>query len=108
MHMHKFRSIKVTSDHWLYKEFAEILSDPVADILNTSFKEQKVPTGLKLANITPLPKVKQVHHPQKELRQISLTPALSKIAEHYVVTDYIKPAKSVDQLRGQLMQSSSL
>ena len=80
------------------KEFAEILSDPVTDILNTSFKEQKVPTGWKLANITPLPKVKHVHYPQKEFRPISLTPALSKIAENFVVTDYIKPAiiKSVD------------
>ena len=75
--------------NWLFKEFAEILSDPVTDILNTSFKEQKVPTGWKLASITPLPKVKHVHYPQKELRPISLTPALSKIAEDFVVTDYI-------------------
>ena len=46
----------------------------------------------KLVNITPLPKVKQVSDPKKELRPISLTSALSKIAEDFVVSDYIKPA----------------
>ena len=42
--------------------------------------------------------MKQVNHPGKELRPISLTPALSTIAEDFVVTDYIKPGiiKSVD------------
>ena len=78
--------------NWFFKEFAEILSDPVTDILNSSFKEKNVLTGWKLANVTARPEGKQVHHPQKELRPISLTPALSKIAEDFVVTDYIKPA----------------
>ena len=42
--------------------------------------------------------MKQVHHPQKELRPISLTLALSKIAEDFAITDCIKLAiiKSVD------------
>ena len=43
-------------------------------------------------NITPLAKVKQVSDPKKELRPISLTPDLSKIAEDFVVSIYIKPA----------------
>ena len=54
--------------------------------------EQKLPSVWKLADITPLPKVKQVSDPKKELRPISLTSALSKIAEDFVVFDYIKPA----------------
>ena len=54
--------------------------------------EQKLPSVWKLANITPLPKVKQVSDPKKELRPISLTSALCKIAEDFVVSDYIKPA----------------
>jgi hypothetical protein len=39
----------------------------------------------------PLPKVKQVKDPKKDLRPISLTPTISKVAEEFVVTD-IKPA----------------
>ena len=54
--------------------------------------EQKLPSVWKLADITPLPKVKQVSDPKKELRPISLTSALSKNAEDFVVLDYIKPA----------------
>ena len=43
-------------------------------------------------SVTPLPKVKQVLDPKKELRPISLTSSLWKIAEDFVVNDYIKPA----------------
>ena len=54
--------------------------------------EEKLPFVWKRADITPVPKVKQVSDPKKELRTISLTSALSKIAEDSVVSDYIKPA----------------
>ena len=54
--------------------------------------EQKLPSVWKLADITPLPNVKQVSDPKKELRPISLTLALSKNAEDFVVLDYIKSA----------------
>ena len=40
----------------------------------------------------PLPKVKQASDPKKKLRPISLTSALSKIAEDFLVSDYIEPA----------------
>ena len=76
----------------MLKEYAEILAQPITDILNTFYKEQKLPSVWKLANITPLPKVKQVTDPKKELRPISLTPALSKLAEDFIVSDFIKPA----------------
>ena len=46
----------------------------------------------KIADITPLPKVKQVTDPKKELRPISLTSTLSKISEDFFLSDYIKPA----------------
>ena len=78
--------------NWLLKEYAEILAEPVADILNSSYKEQKLPSVWKLADVSPLPKVKRVTHPQKELRPISLTCSLSKVAEEFIVADYIKPA----------------
>ncbi|XP_067042243.1 golgin subfamily A member 6-like protein 6 isoform X1 [Acropora muricata] len=78
--------------NWCLKEYAELLYQPIADILNSSYKEQKLPSVWKYADVTPLPKVKQVVDPKKELRPISLTASLSKIAEDFVVSDYIRPA----------------
>ena len=78
--------------NWLLKEYAELLADPITDILNTSFKEQRVPITWRTANITPIPKVRLVTNLKNELRPISLTPCLSKMAEELIVNDYIKPA----------------
>ena len=50
----------------------------------SSYKEQKLPSVWKHADVTPLPKVKQVVDPKKELRPISLTASLSKVAEDFV------------------------
>ena len=78
--------------NWCLKDYAELLYQPIADILNTSYREQKLPSVLKHVDVTPLPKVKQVIDPMKELRPISLTASLSKVAEDFVVSDYIRPA----------------
>ena len=37
------------------KENADLLAVPVADILNSSFLERRLPTSWKKADITPLP-----------------------------------------------------
>ena len=42
--------------------------------------------------MTPLPKRKPVEDLKKDLRPISLTACLSKVAEECVVSDYVKPA----------------
>ena len=78
--------------NWVLKEYAEILVTPVQNILNASYSEQKLPSMWKIADVIPLPKVKQVTDPKKELRPISLTSTLSKISEDFIVSDYIKPA----------------
>ena len=62
--------------NWLLKEYAELLAVPVSKIINSSFKEQRLPKIWKFANITPLPKVKPVEDLKKHLRPISLTPCL--------------------------------
>ena len=46
----------------------------------------------RTANITLIPKVRLVTNLKNELRPISLTPCLSKMAEELIVNDYIKPA----------------
>ena len=66
------------------------MRNPVATILNASFREQKLPRAWKLADVTPLPKTKPVKEIKKKLRPISLTPSISKITEEFV--GHVKPA----------------
>ena len=78
--------------NWVLKKFAVILAMPISIIINTSFKENRVPACWKLANICPIPKDKQVIDVNKDLRPISLTSTLSKIAEDAVIKYDLKPA----------------
>ena len=73
-----------------YRESLEAF--PVKTILNASFSEQRLPSSWKYADVTPLPKKMPVQNFKKDLRPISLTPCLSKVAEDFVVTDHLKPA----------------
>ena len=68
------------------------LAYPITKVLNASFKEQRLPSTWKLADVTPIPKRKPVKDVKKDLRPISLTPCLSKLAEDLVVTNHVKPA----------------
>ena len=61
-------------------------------ILNASFRGQCLPRSWKFADVIPLPKKNPVEILKKDLRPISLTPCLSKVAEEFIVADYIKPA----------------
>ncbi|XP_074632723.1 uncharacterized protein LOC141891636 [Acropora palmata] len=78
--------------NWLLREFASLVAFPVKTILNASFSEQRLPSPWKYADVTPLPKKTPVQNLKKDLRPISLTPCLSKVAEDFVVTDHLKPA----------------
>lgn len=45
-----------------------------------------------MADVNPLPKKKPVVYITKELRPISLTPCIFKVAEEFVVDGFVKPA----------------
>ena len=77
--------------NWVLREYAEFLAYPISVILSAFFKEQRLPSIWKLADVTPLPKQKPVKEIKKDLRPISLTPCISKLAEDFVVTEYVKP-----------------
>ena len=66
--------------NWLLREYAEVLAEPVTAILNSSYKEQRLPSPWKLAEVVPPPKEKPVEDLSKQLRPISLTHAISKLA----------------------------
>ena len=72
----------------LLNEYSDILALPITQILNSSYREQQLPTIWKMADVPPLPKKKP--DLKKDLRRISLTPCVSKVAEEFVVEDVVK------------------
>ena len=77
---------------WLLKENSDILAAPISEILNSSYQEAGLPQSWKCADIVPIPKHKPVQEVNKDLRPISLTPIMSKVAENYIVDEFVKPA----------------
>lgn len=77
---------------WLLRENADVLTSPITSVLNASYNEQLLPNSWKMANVSPIPKTSPVTDVNKDLRPISLTPILSKIAEDFVVDQHLKPA----------------
>ena len=84
--------------NWLLREYAEVLAEPVTTILNSGYKEQRLLSPWKLADVVPLSKQKPVEDLSKHLRPIFLTPAISKLAEYFVVATHVGPAvlKNID------------
>ena len=77
---------------WLLKENADLFAYPVMEILNCSYNSGCLRWSWKQANIVPIPKQKLILDINKHLRPISLTPIILKLAEHFVVERYVKPA----------------
>ena len=77
--------------NWVLKEYADTLAAPTADILNASFSEVSVPRAWKLTDVPPLPKAPVISDFNKDLRPISLTSTMSKIAESFVIEEALKP-----------------
>lgn len=97
--------------NWFLKEYAEILAQPFTSILNASFVERRLPPSWKSADVVPLPKQRPVETINKHLRPISLTPAMSKVAEDFVVRSHVGPAvlKQIDPDQyGGIPNSSTL
>jgi hypothetical protein len=94
---------------WVLKENADILASSVADIINSSYKEAHLPESWKKADITPIPKQKPVRDVNKHLRPILLTAIVSKVAEEFVVENYVKPAvlKRIDSNQHGAIPKSS-
>ena len=72
--------------------FSDNLAIPLCEIINSSLAEKQLPNIWKCANVTLIPKNSSITNVNNDLRPISLTPTVSKIAEDYVVNEHIKPA----------------
>jgi len=77
--------------NWLLREYDEVLVQPVTEILNSSYKQQRLPPPWKLTDVVPIPEQVPVEDLSKQLRPISLTPAISKLAEDFVVSTHVGP-----------------
>lgn len=78
--------------NWVLKEFSDILAPALTEVLNQSFRELKVPHIWKLADVPlPVPKGASIEDFNKDLRPISLTSTLSKVAEGYIIDRALKP-----------------
>ena len=78
--------------NFVYKEFAEILTCLISNLINCSFSHQFLPSLWKLANVIPVPKEKVVLDVNKHLRPISLICCLAKMAEEFVIEKFVGPA----------------
>ena len=77
---------------WLLKRNADLLADPIQDVLNPSYQERRLPAAWKKADIVPISKQRPIYDINKHLRPISPTPLLSKLVDDYVVEMFVKPA----------------
>ena len=77
---------------WLLKENSDVLAAAISEIINSSYREAGLPQSWKCADIVPIPKHKPVQEVNKDLRPISLIPIMSKVAEDYIVDEFVKPA----------------
>ncbi|XP_068757688.1 uncharacterized protein [Montipora capricornis] len=67
--------------NWVLKEYPDILAAPITFIMNSSFVECRVPRVWKIADVPPIPKSRTIC----DLRPISLTATLSKVADRLVI-----------------------
>jgi hypothetical protein len=77
----------VGPDHipnWVLQNFSNILAGPVCAIINSSMRDGQVRQIWKSADVCPLPKESPPTRLDKDLRPISLTPVLSKLAEFHM------------------------
>ena len=74
----------------MLKKFSDILAAALTEVLNQSFRESKVPGIWKVADVPPVPKNASIEDFNEELRPISLTNTLSKVAEGFVIDRELK------------------
>jgi len=70
--------------NWLLKEFAPIISEPLAAIFNASLREGHFPSLWKSVEVVPVPKCNSPTSIHNDLRPISILPVLAKIFESIV------------------------
>jgi len=80
---------------WIFHNCSYELAESVAHIYNYSIHSGIVPRPWCTATVTPVPKV-PCPASLKDCRPIAVTPVLSRIAEKFIVSNFIRPAIPYD------------
>jgi hypothetical protein len=84
----RLKVTKAVNDEFLsnriVKEFADVLAAPVCSLINSSIRQGVVPSQWKTARITPIPKVHPPVSVETDLRPISITSSIAKVAETFI------------------------
>ena len=65
-------------------ELADVLSGPICALINSSIRQGVVPTQWRQARVSPIPKVCPPAAIETDLRPISVTSGISKVAESFI------------------------
>ena len=68
----------------LLPHLSDICAAPLCSIINLSIRQGIVPWQWKLSRVTPVPKCNHVQRLDDDIRPISITPCLAKIAESFM------------------------
>ena len=71
-------------DNRLLRNLADVLAAPVCALINSSIRQRVVPKQWKIARIAPLPKRVPVSDIETDIRPISVTCPVSKVAEYFM------------------------
>jgi hypothetical protein len=96
--------------NWVLKSISDILAPAITDIFNPSLSECKFPKVRKIADVPLVPKAKNITDFNKDLRPISLTSALSKIAENFIIEYDLKSKlllRKMDPMQFGFIQGSN-
>jgi len=95
----KIKKKKSTSEpvlsNALIVEFADILAAPICFIVNSSFRQCCIPRQWKHSKVVPIPKIHPPASIESDLRPISVTSSLAKIAENFMCTHFNNHFKDV-------------
>lgn len=85
---------------WIFKLYRERLMSPLRMIFEASMSMAYVPKSLKIASITPVPKVSKPNSVQ-DFRPITTTSPILKLLEHIVLQKWLTPLITEHQFSDQ-------
>ncbi len=68
----------------LLRTLADVLAAPICSLINNTLEQGVVPDQWKMARVTPIPKSKPMRNIENDIRPISVTCPISRVAEHFV------------------------
>ena len=71
-------------DNTLLRTLADVLAAPICSVINSSIREGFIPEQWKISRVSVLPKVKPIRNIENDIRPISITCPISKVAEFFI------------------------